>query len=438
MFKSDRNYLAFIIIALLGIWLLKPSEEPTTEDDFSHLVRVNPVPQAQQLVQQKKFAEADDYLSYFMDYDYVNQDPEAIQLYTKIQDTRNDWLYKLKKANSGFWTGESDELEGQVAAVVSDFLGIGDIRDLGREANNFVEGKDVDKVTAALAGVGVVATGAALITAGIAAPEKPTISYLKMANKAGRMPKWLGKSLVESAVIAQKTKNLDHVKVLFSEIYELYRTAGARSTLELLGKSNDLDHFRELAKFGSAFGKKTSTLLKVAGDDAITAYQRLGNAPKNTLLEASTFGGDGVKTLEKYGAKKFEKLLEKATSNARRRMTNLEKQIVESGRKTKFSGQDFIKRDELFKPTSIDAAGRSNVDRMKQGLAPLGKDGNPINLHHMKQKNNGIIAEVSHTEHKEYSDVLHRYAGKNESEIDRAAFDKLRSAYWKHRAQEFN
>jgi hypothetical protein len=75
---------------------------------------------------------------------------------------------------------------------------------------------------------------------------------------------------------------------------------------------------------------------------------------------------------------------------------------------------------------------------MKQGLAPLGKDGNPINLHHMKQQSSGIIAEVSHTEHKEYSDVLHRYAGKNESEIDRADFDKLRSAYWKDRVKEFN
>ena len=102
MFKTNRTYLAIIIIVLLGIWLLKPSEERITEDDFSHLVRINPVPQAQQLVYQEKFAEADDYLSYFMDYDYVNQDPQAIQLYNEIQDTRDDWLYKLKKATAFF------------------------------------------------------------------------------------------------------------------------------------------------------------------------------------------------------------------------------------------------------------------------------------------------------------------------------------------------
>lgn len=261
-----------------------------------------------------------------------------------------------------------------------------------------------------------------------------------MANKAGRMPKWLGSSLVESAVIANKTKKLDHVSEIFSDIHGLYKTAGSRSALTLLGKSENLNDFRRLAKFGNTFGDKTSTFLKVAGDDAITAYQRLSNTLKNTFFEAATFEPDGIKVLEKHGLEKFQNFLEtkNATSNTRRRMTDLEKQIVESGRKTKFSGQDFIRRDELFESTFVDATGRSNVGRMKQGLAPLGKDGNPINLHHMKQQNSGIITEVSHTEHKEYSDVLHRYAGKNESEIDRSAFDRLRSAYWQDRAKGFN
>ncbi|WP_146108867.1 hypothetical protein [Chromatium okenii] len=49
-------------------------------DDFSNLVRINPVPQAQQLVQQEKIVEADDYLSYFMDYQYVNQDLQVCSI----------------------------------------------------------------------------------------------------------------------------------------------------------------------------------------------------------------------------------------------------------------------------------------------------------------------------------------------------------------------
>jgi hypothetical protein len=283
-----KHLFVIVVLVLLGVWFLQPSKE-STEDDLAHLVRINPVSQAQQLVRQEKFIEANDYLSYFMDYDYVNQDQEAVQLYNHIQDTRNSWLYRLKKANSGFWSGESDETEGQVAAVVSDFLVIGDIRDLGKEGKNLIEGNDVNAVSAALSAIGVVATGAALFTAGTSFTAKPVVSFLKIANKAGKMPKWLGKSLVESVQIAKKTKNLNHLTGLFSDIQGLYKTAGARSTLELLGRSNNLNDFRRLVNFGNAFGTKTSTLLKVVGDDAITAYQRLTHIPKNTFLEATTF-----------------------------------------------------------------------------------------------------------------------------------------------------
>lgn len=125
-----------------------------------------------------------------------------------------------------------------------------------------------------------------------------------------------------------------------------------------------------------------------------------------------------------------------AESPPRRRMTNSEMEIVNSGVKTNFAGNDFVKRDELFDPKKTDGAGRSNVERMRGGLAPLGKDGNPINLHHMKQQNNGVIVEASHTEHKNNSGSWHRYSRK--SEIDREKFNyRTRPAYWKERSKDF-
>lgn len=125
-----------------------------------------------------------------------------------------------------------------------------------------------------------------------------------------------------------------------------------------------------------------------------------------------------------------------AESPPRRRMTNSEMEIVASGIKMRFAGNDFIKRNELFDPRKTDGARRSNVERMREGLAPLGKDGNPINLHHMKQQNNGMIVEASHTEHKNNSGSWHRYS--RISEIDRDRFNYLtRPAYWKERAKDF-
>jgi len=72
---------------------------------------------------------------------------------------------------------------------------------------------------------------------------------------------------------------------------------------------------------------------------------------------------------------------------------------------------------------------------MTQGLSPIGRDGKPVNLHHMKQQNNGTIVELTNTEHNEYSKTLHRYTEK--SEINRDEFNKLRAVYWKERSKDF-
>jgi len=77
-----------------------------------------------------------------MDYEYVNQNPEAIALQREIDTKRQSYSYKLKKVWDGILKGESDEIEGQSAAIASDFVVIGDVRDLAKESKNWIEGKD--------------------------------------------------------------------------------------------------------------------------------------------------------------------------------------------------------------------------------------------------------------------------------------------------------
>ncbi len=73
---------------------------------------------------------------------------------------------------------------------------------------------------------------------------------------------------------------------------------------------------------------------------------------------------------------------------------------------------------------------------MLQGKAPIGDDGKTINLHHLKQQKNGIIVEMTQTEHRKSSKILHRYSKK--SEIDRKEFDKFRKEYWKKRVIDYS
>ena len=84
-----------------------------------------------------------------------------------------------------------------------------------------------------------------------------------------------------------------------------------------------------------------------------------------------------------------------------------------------------------------DAFGRTNKERMEQGLAPLDENGKPIELHHIGQHADSPLAELTQEQHRidNYS-ILHD--AKKESEIDRPAFDQERQDHWKARAEGEN
>ena len=115
-------------------------------------------------------------------------------------------------------------------------------------------------------------------------------------------------------------------------------------------------------------------------------------------------------------------------------ISSLEKTLLKNAKYVSRAGKLVAQRNSTFFPHVKDALGRSNIDRMKEGLAPLGKDGKAVELHHLKQKDNGMIIELTSKEHNVNSKVLHRY--KKESEIDRNAFNKFKKQYWKERAKD--
>ena len=53
-----------------------------------------------------------------------------------------------------------------------------------------------------------------------------------------------------------------------------------------------------------------------------------------------------------------------------------------------YRGTIFYCNDDGFDIDAIDSMGRSNLQRMESGMAPMGKDGKAIELHHMIQSEN--------------------------------------------------
>ncbi len=187
------------------------------------LSRIDPLPETRMMIAEERYAEAADYLEFFMNYEYVNQNPEVRALYREISDKRRSWEYQASKLAEGLLAGTSDETIGKVTGVATDFLVIGDLRDLAQQGYNLAKGEETDAVIAALATIGVIASGAQIVsvagtaaTAGAAAPAaigttaaKNGLVVLKVARKLGKLPSWLGKAIVDSVKIINKTKSLD-------------------------------------------------------------------------------------------------------------------------------------------------------------------------------------------------------------------------------------
>lgn len=86
----------------------------------------------------------------------------------------------------------------------------------------------------------------------------------------------------------------------------------------------------------------------------------------------------------------------------------------------------------------VDPKGRTSLELMQRGLAPVGPDGKPLNLHHTIQTQNGPLAEVTQTFHQQNTKVIHINQQSTPSGIQRTnVFDTWRSDYWKQRAKEF-
>jgi RHS repeat-associated protein len=111
-------------------------------------------------------------------------------------------------------------------------------------------------------------------------------------------------------------------------------------------------------------------------------------------------------------------------------------------RRIDYNGQRVYQRDDLVNPgyfSPADPYGRSNLKRMKQGLAPMGPDDKPLNLHHMLQTQDGPIAEITHSMHFGYYGQLHWKSGtKIPSGIDRPSFESWKTRYWIQRAVGFD
>jgi hypothetical protein len=288
------------------------------------LSRIDPLPETLIMVDEENYAEAASYLGFFMEYDYVNQNPEAQSLYQDIATTRDSWIYQLKKLGEGLFSGTSDETIGQVSGIVTDLFVIGDLRDITIEGVHLAKGEEVDEVLVALATIGIVATGAqvasgagTIASGGAAAPtvvgttiSKSGLIALKTARKLGKLPAWLGKTIIKTAKTVKETKSIRSLSQILGDVSTLSKTNGG---FQLMSKAKDAASLTRMANFAKTFGSQSATIYRIGGDIAVKTGQQAKRIGIPTIKYAATFGQTGLRILDKVGAMKFTKIASRSS-----------------------------------------------------------------------------------------------------------------------------
>lgn len=150
---------------------------------------------------------------------------------------------------------------------------------------------------------------------------------------------------------------------------------------------------------------------------------------KDSRIESNTplFG----EVVEKTEVKTYQTLDESLSE-----VSEEEKNIYENSNLevNEVNGREcFTRTDINYEET--DARGRTNLERMLEGKPPL-IDGKPVELHHIGQKQDGPLAELTQQEHRGSGNdgILHDKT--KETEIDRNEFKKEREQHWKSRAED--
>ncbi len=261
-------------------------------DRLRGLDPLDPLPHAQQLVADERWAEAEAYLSYFVEHNSTAVTPQTRELLSAIHTKRQSWTYRAKALLDGALTGTGGEVEEMIGAGIADLFVAGDIRDLLIQGNRWLHGEETDEVILALSSLGVAATAATITTAGGAGGIKGALSLLKSMRRKRLLPPWLLKALIRlpGASDVRKVSN-----ALMEPIADLYHTTGFLGTREILARSTSLKGLENMRFFARRFGRDSAVLLRI--DPA--ALRLAEHLPARTITRASLYGKPGFKALAK-------------------------------------------------------------------------------------------------------------------------------------------
>ncbi|GAB4067467.1 hypothetical protein GCM10028812_20840 [Ancylobacter sonchi] len=194
--------------------------------------------------------------------------PVPAERRARVLAASSDAATALREAGAfgrGFVTGTAEDLPGLAGATAADLTVWGDIRDLGRQAGNYLRGDAVDPLMTGFAGVGLVATAATYAAFGAPLTLRAGLSLAKGARRAGALGLRLGDDLVGLLRSGRKARAIAAI----GDIGRAGERAGMRATLAGLRHADDVTDVARLRRLSEAKGGQTLAVLKTLGRGAL-------------------------------------------------------------------------------------------------------------------------------------------------------------------------
>lgn len=221
---------------------------------------------------------------------------------------------RFEQFTDGFIDGDGSTGAGVAGAIAADFTVVGDVRDLYEQYELSEEGKAVNELVVALAGIGVGLTAATVATSGSAAPLKTGSSALKLASRTGRVSPRLQKLLLRQAndvfdykaflLAVRGDKSIDNIRQAALSAYQpralkalgettsrvnnIRNSTSLVDTVDMLRYVETADDLRRLEKVSSRYGTQTKGILKLLGKGAIGTVRVLRHGAELVVALVAT------------------------------------------------------------------------------------------------------------------------------------------------------
>lgn len=197
-------------------------------------------------------------------------------------------------------------------------------------------------------------------------------------------------------------------------------------------ENTDIDEYREYSNFKKQIVQEadTETAMNSSLSSVLEANKEKLETQDNKVSEINE-SGEGLSDEEKKEIQEKTGWSDEVIESIRSK-EEAEIYIKANLKEVEINGKKCLIRDDIDLDQA-DEDGITNRERMEIGRPPLTKNGEEVELHHIGQKQNSPLAELTTQEHRGVGNdaILHDKA--KETEINRNEFAKERYEHWQSR-----